>query len=276
MGSSRDNIPFFLSEAVITLYPAAADGSSLTGSAVWSGALANQLRVRSALDELKIMGSGESFATAHHIDEEHVVEIERSWILRRASLADFFPARNQQYVLEVVWSDSGVWYKRTFFGVTGRVVEHGSLGTNQFRVNQTFRAQRFAETNGTTGSPIYTPTPQPDQQAGFFREDPFLNGTYLLGNYRWAQSVALNSVLVIGSAGQGAATVLTLEVGGVLTAVTVTIPAGAANTPVQVSAGLGGYLVPAGQSVRWQITSGPALPENAMWMTALSMDVTPQ
>jgi len=273
---SRDNIPFFLHEAVLTLYPAAADGSSLTDVAVWSGALATQLKLRSTLEAMKIMGSGEAFATEHHIDEEHLIEIERTWILRKVPAApairDFMPARNQQYVLEIVWQADGVWYKRAYLGVTGRSVALTSRGTNQFVVEQAFRAQRFQETDGTTGPPIYTPTPQPEQSIGFFREDPFVNGEYLLGTYRWATNVVLNSAMVIGSAGQGAPTVLTLELGGVLTDKTITIAAGTANVEVTATTGLGGIVATAGQSVRWRITSGPA-PENAMWLAALTMQV---
>lgn len=269
---SRDHIPFFLHEAVLTLYPAAADGSSLTELAVWSGALANQLKVRSALEPFKITGSGEFYATEHHIDEEHLIEIERTWILRRQFLQDFMPARNQQYVLEMVWSVDNVWYKRAFLGVTGRSVILESRGTNQFVTGQVFRAQRFVETNGTTGPPVYTPTPQPQEAVAFFREDPFVNGEYLLGRYRWGQNVTLNSAEIIGSAGQGSPTVLTLEVGGVLTSKTITIAAGTANTEASATVGLGGYVVPAGQGVRWVITSGPA-PEDAMWQAALTMNV---
>lgn len=272
--SSRDNVPFFLREAVISLYPAGADGTSLTGLAVWSGALANQLQLREALEEMKIAGSGDTYATAKHIDEEHLIEIGRTWILRKQFLQDFRPARNQQYVMEIVWSTDGVWYKRTYFGVTGRVVTTESRGTNQFLVGQTFRAQSLAESNGVTGAPIiYTPTPTTEQSIAFFREDPFVIGEYLLGHYRWGTTVVLNSVLVIGSAGQGAPTVLTLEINGVLTAVTVTIGAGLANVETTVSASLGAFTVLAGQSVRWQITSGP-IPENAMWEAALTMQVS--
>lgn len=279
---SRDCIPFFLHEAIVSLYPAAADGSSLTGLAIWSGALANKMSVRSALEELKVMGSGAAYATANHIDEEHIIDIARSWILRRSALADFFPVRNQQYVMEVVWMEENVdavlgqaWYKRTFYGVTGRAINHDSLGTNQFVVNQTFRAQHFVEINGTTGAAVYTPTPQFGQSVGFFREEPFVNGTYLLGNYRWPQNMALGTVAFEGLSGQGAATVLTLEVAGTLTSQTVTIPAGLPNVPVIVSVSLNGYIVPADSSVRWKITSGPSLPENAMWLAALSLQATP-
>lgn len=275
--AGRDQLPFFLHEAVITLFPAQADGQSLAGGAIWSGALATHLAIRSSLEEMKIAGSGDLYMRAMHLDEEHIIDIARTWILQRYALADFFPARNQQYVLQIVYTSDGVWYQRTFFGVTGRVVAHESQGTNQFVVSQTFRAQHFSEANGTTGpSPVYTPTPQPGQSVGFFREDPFVDGEYLLGNYRWANNVVIGVVDVIGLAGQSTPTVLTLEVGGVLTGETITISAGTANAEVTASEDLAGYFVPAEQSVRWKITSGPALPENAMWGTALSMQVTPQ
>ena len=61
-----NDLPFFLSEAIVTLYPASADGSTIAGGAVWSGALVNRLRMALAYEEVRVMGSGEAYSTARH------------------------------------------------------------------------------------------------------------------------------------------------------------------------------------------------------------------
>lgn len=280
--SVRDNqIPFFLHEAVLTLYPAAADGTALEGAAVWWGALANRLRHRMDYDEVLIAGSGESYATAHHVDEQHIIEIDRSWLLRKHLLSDFVPGRNQQYVLEAVFNSGPLadrwWYRRTWFGLTARSVNWDSNGANQFLMGQVWRAQRFTQTGGPGQPDVFTPLPPgstDEQSIGFFRENPLINGEYLLGHYRWPVGVLLKSARAIAWASQDDPTELTLEVNGVLTSHVVTLPAGAPGEEVTVDLDLGNHAVGLGQSVRWKITSAP-IPELSAWIAALTMQVQP-
>src|SRR5438093_6313886 len=98
-------------------------------------------------------------------------------------------------------------------------------------------------------------------------------GEYMLGHYRWPVAVGLLSARAVAFAPQNAPMVLTLEVGGVLTGQTLTIPAGAVDTEVSAMVALD-YTVLAGQSVRWKITDGPA-PEDAARLAALAMQVQP-
>lgn len=264
-----DRLPYFLHEAIVSLYPAAGDGS-LTGAAVWSGAYANGLRFSHSLEELVLSGSGDLYGTARHIDEANIIAIDRTWILRKTDLTDFMPVRNQQYVLQITWQSGGYIFVRTFYGVTGRSIEQNSQGTNQFLTNQVFRAQYFADARGTTANPPVTPVlPATGETAlGFFREDPLLAGNYLLGFYSFAAPVKLAGAQVIAWAPQVSPVVLTLEVGGVLTALTLTIPVGTANTEVTASASLGNYAVPTGALVRWRVTVAPSA-ENTAWACAV-------
>ncbi len=271
-----DRVPFFLNEAIVSLFLAAADGSPV-GTPLWAGAYANGVRFSHALDEVILTGSGDRYGTAHHIDEANVITIDRTWLLRRTDLVDFFPARNQTYALQFIWTSGGSVFQRTFYGVTGRTLEQNSQGTNQTLTSQVFRAQWFADARGTLAVPIAAPVvPTTTPEAlGFFHEDPLAPGSYLLGFYRFTTPATLASASVIAWAPQTSAVVLTLEVNGSLTAATLTIPVGAANTEVTAAVSLGGLAVPAGQLVRWVVTSAPAI-EDSAWKVAVLLTAAVQ
>lgn len=262
----------------MTLYPAGADGTIISGAPIWSGALVNHFRSELAYEPVKLMGSGEAYSTEHQVDEETLITLDRSWILSKVGLSDFKPARNQQYILQVVWSSEGYWYSRTYYGVTPRRLTYDSQQTNQFLVNQVFRAQYSLDAGGPNATlPVYTPItipPNASQPVGFFREDPFVVGQNLLGIYNFAQAINIGLVEFIGLA-PASPTTLTLMVNGVATSQTLVIPAGTPNTAVEASVNLNGYGVPAGNDIQWQITSGP-IPENAAYLGALMMQVTNQ
>jgi hypothetical protein len=268
-----DRLPFFLHEALISLYFAGSDGNPL-GNAIWSGAYANGLRFNHALEEVTLKGSGDLYGTTHHVDEENIISIERTWIVQKTDLVDFMPARNQQYVLQIVWQQGKYVLQRTFYGVTGRSLDQVSRGTNQLITEQIFRAQNFIDLQGTPGNPIVVPVPVTNlQTVGYFRESPLMQFTeYLLGQYSWTGPVTLQNATVIAWAPQVAPVVLTLEVNGVLTGLTLTIPVGAANVEVTAATNLGNLVVPANQLVRWLCTSAPAF-ANSAWSTAVMMQV---
>lgn len=265
------NSAFFLHEAVLTLYPAAADGETITGEAVFTGGLANRLRARMEYESMKVQGTGKAYGRTYHIDEEHVLEIDRTWFVRRSDAADFKPTRNQQYVLEMVWQAGGYWYKRTYYGVTGQTVTWDSQDVNQFLTTQVFRAQYF-EMDGGPGEPdVFTPiTLDAEHNIVFFREAALVPGEYLMGHYRWPVAVRLGQASVEGRASQGSDTVLRLEVNGVLTSFELTLPAAAYGTVVTDTVDLGNLVVPSGQTVRWKILSGPGV-ENAADSVSITM-----
>jgi hypothetical protein len=297
-----DSLPFFLYEAVLSLYPLGTDGTPLTSQPVWTSAVANNLRLALEYDEVRMMSSGDLYQTTHHVDEGHTIDIEQTWLLPKApflaagqsqsqsqsvAVRDFVPQRNTQYALEVVWFSAGFWYRRTYIGVTGRSAGWDSVRALQFGTKQAYRAQYYKEEGGYIPQPVgssgqvpqsvYTPLPvtpagtSEQQCIGFFRENAMVVGEYMLGNYRWPVDVDLVSAMVVAFAPQNAPVVLTLEIGGVLTDQTVTIPVGTTNTEVSATVALN-YTVTAGQSVRWQITSGPD-PEDSAYVAALAIQV---
>lgn len=292
-----DQLPFLLHEAVLTLYALGSDGPA--GEPIWFGAVANGLKLGLEYEVMRMMSSGARFATAHHVDEEHSIEIERTWILRKPDLhdasvtrKDFVPERNARYALVIVWSAEGGWYQRTYLGVTGKAVGWDSKGPLQFGSRQAWQAERYEETadwspprvftpSGVAPGPegavppfVFTPLPPDEQSVGFFRENAMVVGEHLLGHYRWARNVKLGTVKAIAFAPQTTAQVLQLELNGVLQAgKTVTLPVGTANTEVSGTADLGGMLVTAGTGVRWKIVGGPS-PESAAWVGAVAMQVS--
>lgn len=280
----RDALPLFLQEAILSFYPTDPDGNPLTTAPLHAGALANQLRLREELEEAVWPASGDAFARAYHTGEQHVIEIERTWVVRR-TLPGFRLARNQQLCLDIVWQSDRVWYRRRYRYVTGRSQELESRGVLWSTVRQAFRAGSLEEAaedreqayGYTTGTPHPLAAPlvavaAPSEgifPVGFFGEAPLIPGEFLLGHYRWGQALQLTAARAVAWAGD-ADTVLTLYVNGAATTTTLTLPAGTANTEVEASVALSRVLA-AGDELRWQVTSGPdAL--TAAWHCALTVE----
>ncbi len=294
-----DLAPLFLYEAVLCLYTADPSGEP-TGDPLWWGAVANAMRIQMEYEEVLMASSGDPYQTAHHVDERHTIEIERTWLLPKNAdpnagfITDFRPRRNQKYVLEAIFQSGGVWYRRTFRNVTARSASWDSVGALQFGARQSWRAESFEDYGEYTPPPIYIPpgggasgggTSQPTppvytpltpdvQEVGFFREAPFVVGEYLLGHYRWGRDVRLKSARLIGYAPQGSPAIVTLELGGSLQSSNLTLTPGTANTETSASIADLGLTVPSGTPVRWKITSGPT-PPDAAWCAALAMEVQP-
>lgn len=276
-----DILPLFLSEATLSLYPTDAAGNPIMGNAVWIGALATGLGLRLGFEGELSFASGDRFKTDHHVDEHHVIEINRNWFTRKNTPGEqASPQRNTNYVLDIIWSDKdelGIyyWHRRQYFGVTARTADLASEGTKHFSQPQVFRAQYFIPTGGIGAPPdtVFSPTtPGLVQDVLFIREDAYLPGEYFLGTYRWNVPRTILSAKAIGLASQDVPTVLTLEVNGVATGKTITLPAGASNAEVSgenttINLGVNGG------AVRWKITSGPADPSSAAWKTAIVMEV---
>jgi len=275
----NDRLPFLLSEAQFSLYLADAAGNP-QGSALWFGGFLNKLRSAMEYEEVLLKASGDRYSTAHHVDEAHVLTLGQSWILYAPTMVDWKPVRNQNYMLQLVWTNQGRWLRRVYHGVTWRTLALESVGTNQLLEEQVLRAQSYTDDSGSlalgTGAQpsatVPSPLPGAVQSLAFYREQTLIVGEYLLGFYVWNAPVTLVSAQVIADAPQGAPMVLGLEVGGAQSGQTLTIPAGTVNTEVTASITLS-VVVPTGQMVRWQVLSGP-VPVNAAWRASVAMQVT--
>jgi len=109
---------------------------------------------------------------------------------------------------------------------------------------------------------------------GYLLEAPLIAGDYILGNYQWGASTVLIAARVICWPPQVSDVVLGLEVDGVLTGHTITIPIGPVNVETIVNQVLNVAVAP-NQPVRWKVLSAPE-PENSAWHLSLTLQVQPQ
>lgn len=111
------------------------------------------------------------------------------------------------------------------------------------------------------------------QSLPFFRESPLVPGETVPGIYSLPFACTLTTVQL--SCWPGLTdTVLTLEVNGVLTDRTITIPGGPPLVETTRSATLN-LPVAASATLQWRITSGPATVEDAAWHLALTLQTKP-
>lgn len=269
---------FTLGEATVDLYPAGPDGRTITGSAVWIGACAESLRLASRLEDMRLAATGAAYARRNHTDEQHEIQIDRLWVLRNPDRKDYRLERNQQYVLSIRWVDekTGVWHREIYYGVTARSFERASNSVMEFMAAQVWDAQYYECSSGTEALiPVADEDGTTDQV--LFVHDQNLVHTldvpYFTGIYQWIEDRVTISAKVIGRSGSGSASVFTLEVDGVLTAHTITLPLGS-NPGDEVSSELVFETVlPANTDVRWKCTSGPADVEDGPYAVAIVMQI---
>jgi len=121
--------------------------------------------------------------------------------------------------------------------------------------------------------------PLPPERPGFtyevlfYEADPVLAGDYLLGTYRWSAPMRLSGMRAVGWASQTAGVTLGLEVNGVLTGDTVTLPVGEPNVEVQATAAVNLEIDP-GAIVRVKVLAAPDAVDTA-WHVSLSLAVAP-
>ena len=117
------------------------------------------------------------------------------------------------------------------------------------------------------------PAPSQAQQMYFYQENLIMPGLYFTGNFTYGTNQTVTYARAAALAGQGTATVLGVEVNGAQCGLTLTLPAGPANTSVTSDAtpGAGTYVIPAGAPVRWQVLSGPVTGELAAWQGSVQL-----
>lgn len=271
--ADRGRLAFMLLEATLSLYPTGENGEAVLDQPVWWGACANNLQLQHDLTELLVSRTGSRHRRAFHTDEQHRIQVERTWVVPAAGLVDARPARNQRYVLVMVWQDepTGIWLRRIFYGVTWQTRAMESQGVLQFLDRQSFRAEYFRDDTGSNG---YTPPPPPgvEQQLAFFLDGRLDNNTYFMGRYAFGGSLRIEEATVIATAPTGTNHVLALEIGGV-TVETIPIPAGTGE--VQTNVAFSNVGAVAGQSVRVRVQSGPANEGDRSELAAVVLRVTP-
>ena len=251
--------------AVATLYPADPNGEPITDAAVWFGACLNGGRMTQQFTYAEIPVTAARGPRQVAVGSSWQVELERVWLLEGTSLADFNPGLGERFALELSWNLEGTnrWFRRLFKDVTLESRGLVSNGALEFAETQSFQAGDHEDTDGSgLVIPIRLGDDFGQVPVGFYYENPLEVSEYFLGHYAWEQPVTLVSAKAIAKAPTGTVT-CALEVDGVLTGLTLTIPSGAAGSEVEVTANLNDYALAAGQEVRWQVTNAPALASSA-------------
>lgn len=145
---------FSVHDARAALYRQGADGRA-TGAALYQDCCLAGLRLMAEYQEERIERHGSPYASVHHVDEEHSIDIDHWWsfVESEGELLDPDLERNQSYVLVLVFQRerSTSWVKRVYFGVTARSkpIETGDVLTD----NKSLRAERMVQLKGLASQP---------------------------------------------------------------------------------------------------------------------------
>lgn len=283
-------IPLKLAECVTTLYRADGALNPILDAPVWVGSKTEGLEVDGRIAMVDSTPSGAIYGEEEQLGESHDIGFERIWAVNPASSGadrDFVLARGK-YVLVVYWESKRTrfWQKRTYYGVQCRGVSMRSNGQVYFGQRQMFGARFYVPDegrntvsspsspllpSGSTGSGTSTGTEQP---IGFQHVGAMAPGDYFLGQYQFSdRSVTVTWAKANARASQTTATVLGLEVNGVMTALTLTLPVGAANAEVSAGGTVTPVVVAVGGVMRWKVVSGPSDVESQAYAASIGMTV---
>lgn len=147
-----------LEEARICLYaylpPAGEDEGQWLE--IWHERCAKNLRLRERLEKKKTRPTGSRYAQPHHVDEEHLIEIESLFVTEHphepsGEALNFRPQRNQTYRMTVLWKEESRpqrWIRRTYEGVTNDGLQLESQEMVEFNGSLSFEAQYYTEDSG--------------------------------------------------------------------------------------------------------------------------------
>ena len=140
--NTENTICLNLIEAVVTLYPANADGTPQLGAPIWCGCDAENLHASERWLKRETMASGVRYPKKHLFVPQFEISIGRLWVLASNQLAGWDTAYTN-YVLDIVWveEETQEWHRKTFYGVTlnerswaAGDVERGLVENQPYRV----------------------------------------------------------------------------------------------------------------------------------------------
>jgi hypothetical protein len=121
---AQDSTPFTQWECEMVVYRADAQGAA-TDIIEWIGGCENRLEVEQGFAEERAERSGDPYSRMQFMEEVHTLQLENLW-LSRYQLAGDGPTfdnpilgRDQRFVAVLLWQseETGIWHKRTYFGV---------------------------------------------------------------------------------------------------------------------------------------------------------------
>lgn len=247
---------FVLARATLSLYPADSQGNPIRSQNVWVGARQEGLRIPREIAELEDTPTGSVYDEYVQGGESSELSIERVWCQPKKELYEYDFTRGK-FVMEIFDRDpvSGVWVRWTAYGCQARRYEKRSLGILYLLSDQVWRVQRWKFQSGRTGSTgeeVPVTSTAPEQALLFTHDDALVGGDYFIACYQFSTAVTVGFVKAIGQAA-AEPNVLTLEIDGVLSAYTLTLPSGSGEVSDSDTLTLE---VDPDQTLRWKVTSG--------------------
>lgn len=137
-------VPLSLVDATVSCWDAG-------GAAVFLGAPAHRVDLAGSFSEVLSAHSGRATLTTHHVNEEHLLHLERTWVKPTAPGGTVNPfLRGATYTLAIAWRIPGpgnavFTHTRTYTGVTWQGGSWSSVGGHAFGHGQRFRATGMSE-----------------------------------------------------------------------------------------------------------------------------------
>ena len=161
--NTENTICLNLIEAVVTLYPANADGTPQLGAPIWCGCDAENLHASERWLKRETMASGVRYPKKHLFVPQFEISIGRLWVLASNQLAGWDTAYTN-YVLDIVWveEETQEWHRKTFYGVTLNERSWAAGDVERGLVeNQIFDAQYMVPAGGGGAPPAVIPATLP-------------------------------------------------------------------------------------------------------------------
>ncbi len=141
---------FTLAAAAIALYKVNAAGTGLGNpTPVLTGVCPEGLRLAYTLNQKVTRPTGAPTRNVHARDESHRLSIKQIWVV---DTVDFVMTHGKEYVLQVIWSDSGTGaapgtktHTRTYFRVFPESADLESVGVGESLTDQVFTAAFFTQ-----------------------------------------------------------------------------------------------------------------------------------
>ncbi len=247
---------FVLARATVSLYPADVAGNPVRSQPIWAGARQEGLRIPREIEELQDTPTGAAYDEFVQTSELSEIHIDRVWVQNKAALGDY-DFRRGRFVMEIQDRDpvSGIWGRWTGYGCQAKAYEKRSNGVTYLVTSQVWRAQRWkfqTGRTGETGEEIAAESSAFEQACLFTHDDPVATGDRLIGAYQFPVAVRVGFAKVIAQAA-GSPVTLALEIAGVASAHTLTIPGGSGEVTDDDTFDVD---VDANQLLRWKVTSG--------------------
>lgn len=280
-----EGIPLVLVNCTLSFWEADAEGNPV-GDPLWIGARTEGAQIAARFGEVNSTPSGASTEEYEQLGIEYLIRMGRIWVID-GKTRKTFKLERKKYVMGIYGEDerTGVYIRRTYFGVHAQSDDLDSVGIQYFKQEQSFRARSYIETDGSvppgqaspklteTGTGTQGATPITETPLNFFHAGPLMAGDYFLGLFAFPSARTVVRAKVIARMGQGEGTVIALETDGGISVVQLTIPAGGENVE-NGDSNTFSLVVPANKAMRWKVLSGPAEAVNAAWQACVSMNIT--